>query len=206
MPDSTAPRSKRQAWVLYVLLFIFAAPFVLSWWMYNFTQLGRDGGAYSHGELVLPPRIVPDRPLLDPVAITRSRHLYGKWNVVYLTRNGCDAGCEQRLYMMRQIWLAMGRNSTRLQRVLLLVDAANEAAAQRRMQQYPGQLVALINPEDSDAIAGIFTLETGDRPLEAGRLYLIDPRGNLMMSYPQGADPMGIIKDLNRLLKYSGIG
>jgi len=84
MPDSTVPRSKRQAWVPYVLLFLFAAPFVLSWWMINFTQLGRDGGAYSHGDLLQPPRVVPDRTLLDPLADARSRHLYGKWNIVYL--------------------------------------------------------------------------------------------------------------------------
>jgi len=100
----------------------------------------------------------------------------------------------------------MGRDSERLQRVLMLVDAADEAAVQRRLQQYPGQLLALINPEASDALAGIFTLANGDLPLDAGRLYLIDPRGNLMMSYPPDTDPMGIIKDLNRLLKYSGIG
>ena len=66
--------------------------------------------------------------------------------------------------------------------------------------------MALINRDDAESIAGIFTLEAGDLPLNAGRLYLIDPLGNLMMSYPSGTDPVGIIKDLKRLFKYSGIG
>ena len=205
MPDSTTLQPRRSTWVLYLLLLLFAAPFALSWWMYNFTELGRDGGAYSHGDLILPPRVVSDLPLLDPVTGMR-RQVRGKWNLVYLAESGCDSRCEQRLYMMRQLWLAMGRDAQRLQRVLMLVGTAGEPAADGWPQQYPGQLVALINRDDAEAIAGIFTLEAGDLPLNAGRLYLIDPLGNLMMSYPSGTDPVGIIKDLKRLFKYSGIG
>lgn len=205
MPDSTALQPRRSTWVLYALLFLFAAPLALSWWMYNFTELGRDGGAYSHGDLILPPRAVPDLELLDPIAGMRG-HVRGKWNLVFLAHSGCDTRCEQRLYMMRQLWLAMGRDAQRLQRVLMLVDAANEPAADSWPQQYPGQLVALVNRIDAETITGIFSLETDDQPLIAGRLYLIDPLGNLMMSYPSGTDPAGIIKDLKRLFKYSRIG
>ena len=42
--------------------------------------------------------------------------------------------------------------------------------------------------------------------LEAGRIYLVDPLGNLMMSYQPEDEPRGMIKDLERLLKYSGLG
>ncbi len=39
---------------------------------------------------------------------------------------------------------------------------------------------------------------------EAGqRIALIDPRGNLMMRFPQNTDPKGVVKDLQKLLKYS---
>jgi hypothetical protein len=206
MPDSPPPQPRNQVWVLYALLVLFGAPFALAWWMFNFTQLGRDGGASRHGDLIQPLRVVPDQTLFDPLAGSRYRHLYGKWNLVYLTRGGCDSRCEQRLYMMRQIWTAMGRDSPRLQRVVMVVDTKNKPAAADWPRQYPGQLVVLINPDDSKTMTGIFTLEAGDRPLDAGRLYLIDPLGNLMMSYPSGTDPVGIIKDLSRLLKYSGIG
>jgi len=37
-------------------------------------------------------------------------------------------------------------------------------------------------------------------------IFLIDPRGNLMLRFPRDADPSGVIKDLRRLLKYSAIG
>ena len=110
MPDSTTLQPRRSTWVLCLLLLLFAAPLALSWWMYNFTELGRDGGAYSHGDLILPPRVVSDLPLLDPVTGMR-RQVRGKWNLVYLAESGCDSRCEQRLYMMRQLWLAMGRDA-----------------------------------------------------------------------------------------------
>ena len=43
-------------------------------------------------------------------------------------------------------------------------------------------------------------------PLPAHRIYIVDPRGFLMMSYTPDTDPAGIIKDLKRLLRYSSIG
>ena len=40
----------------------------------------------------------------------------------------------------------------------------------------------------------------------AAELFLVDPQGYLIMWYPQDADPSGLIKDLERLLKISKIG
>jgi predicted proteasome-type protease len=37
-------------------------------------------------------------------------------------------------------------------------------------------------------------------------LYLIDPAGNLMMTYPAVNDPSSILSDMRRLLKISQIG
>ncbi len=41
---------------------------------------------------------------------------------------------------------------------------------------------------------------------DARRVYLVDPLGNLLMSYVPGAPPEGMIKDLERLLRLSHIG
>jgi hypothetical protein len=38
------------------------------------------------------------------------------------------------------------------------------------------------------------------------RVYLIDPLGNLMMSYAAGVKPKGMLQDLKRLLRLSSIG
>ena len=41
---------------------------------------------------------------------------------------------------------------------------------------------------------------------EAGRVYLVDPLGNLLMTYPPGTDPRSLSKDLEKLLRLSRIG
>jgi hypothetical protein len=40
----------------------------------------------------------------------------------------------------------------------------------------------------------------------SGRVYLIDPIGNLVLSYAPDADPTGMRKDLARLLRLSQVG
>jgi len=44
------------------------------------------------------------------------------------------------------------------------------------------------------------------QPAEQQGIYLVDPLGNVMMRYPPGANPSGMLKDLTRLLKYSWVG
>jgi hypothetical protein len=39
-----------------------------------------------------------------------------------------------------------------------------------------------------------------------GRIYIVDPLGNLMMSYEPDAKPKGLLEDLQKLLKLSHIG
>ena len=40
----------------------------------------------------------------------------------------------------------------------------------------------------------------------ADHIYVVDPLGNLMMRFPRDPDPSRMIKDLQRLMKYSRFG
>ena len=51
-----------------------------------------------------------------------------------------------------------------------------------------------------------FRLNDADDPLKAERIYIIDPLGNLMMSYSPGVNPRDIHNDLKKLLRGSRIG
>lgn len=42
--------------------------------------------------------------------------------------------------------------------------------------------------------------------IQPGNIAIIDPRGWLMMQYSNSADPIGILKDLRRLLRLSHVG
>ncbi len=197
----------RKRAMLILLLAVFALPPLLSWFLFNYTDLGKGSGAGAHGTLVEPPRPVPDWPLVNPADYrdTGSR-LHGKWTLVYLLNGKCAETCLENLHKMRQLRLAAGKNARRLQRAVLVVNNDREALTQQQLADYPGQYVLYPESIDADSLLTLFRLTPEDRPFAGDRLYLVDPLGNLMMTYPATTPPGGIIKDLTRLLKYSRIG
>ena len=193
--------------MMILLLAAFALPPLLSWVLFNFTDLGRGTGAGAHGTLVVPPRPVPDWSLVNPADNTDTdSRLHGKWTLVYLLDGKCGETCLGNLYRMRQLRLATGKYAPRVQRAVLVVDNDRSALTQEQLNDYAGQLVAYPEGIDIGSLLSLFSLAPDDLPLAEGRLYLVDPLGNLMMTYPAAAPPGGIIKDLTRLLKYSRIG
>ena len=198
--------TRKQA--LLILLFaVFALPPLLSWFLFNYTEVGRETGAGGHGTLVVPSRPVPDWALVNPVeGAAAGGRLHGKWTLVYLLDGKCRETCLGNLYKMRQLRLATGKYAQRIQRAVLVVNNDRHALTQAQLQDYPGQLVLYPEDIDTDDLRALFKLTADDHPFSAARLYLIDPLGNLMMSYAAATAADGIIKDLTRLLKYSRTG
>ena len=189
--------------IVIILCALFALPPLLSWYLFNYTDLGRAGsGGSEHGVLVVPPRPLPDWALVDPAAENGAEAgLHGKWTLLYLLDRACGERCVQNLYKMRQLRLATGKHAPRVQRVVLVAHGAHDALSRAQVQDYPGQL--LLFPAPADELQPLFARTPADAPFGQDRLYLVDPQGNLMMSYDGSTEPRGIIKDLTRLLKYS---
>jgi cytochrome oxidase Cu insertion factor (SCO1/SenC/PrrC family) len=191
---------------LLLMLGIAAAPFLFAWLLFNFTGIGRGGAPASHGTLVVPPRPLPDAVLREPgpesAATAASYRLHRHWTLVHVAGASCDQHCETALLTMRQVRLALGSNAARVQRVLAVDDGALDLLTPRQRTEFAGLLLV----ETSRLAREVFHLPDGADPRAAGRLYLVDPLGNLMMFYAPDADPAGIVKDLKRLLRYSRIG
>ena len=188
---------------LIVIVIAFLSPLLLSYWLVSQDQVLESRGSTNHGELITPPRPIDNLQLLDPVA-GQDYQLHGKWNLVYVA-DVCDEPCKESLYRMRQIHIAMDKHSLRVQRVLLMTHADVESLMPW-LNEYAGQRVITEPGLDKDLLLSRFELKAGDRPLREHRLYIIDPLGNLMMSYEPEIDPRGIMKDLKKLLKASRIG
>jgi cytochrome oxidase Cu insertion factor (SCO1/SenC/PrrC family) len=189
--------------VIVVLILLFAAPLLAAWLLY-FLGIHRAGAA-SHGELITPPRPLPDVMLIDPMASPQDadEHLHGKWTLLYVHPGECETDCAGYLYRMRQIRLVLGQNAHRLQRVW--ITDVNGRNLRSQLEEYRGQLVLDLDGPGSRLIEAL-KISPADNPLQSGHLYLIDPLGNLLMRYSPATDPGGIIKDLRRLMKYSRIG
>ena len=65
---------------------------------------------------------------------------------------------------------------------------------------YPGLLFL----STQDAGQGFLSTFFREHDITDQGLFLVDPRGYLMMYYPYDTNPSGIIRDLKRLLRLSG--
>lgn len=185
---------------LVLLAMVFAAPIIgaLVW---------RPAGSVNHGELVEPARPISDVLLqtLDGNAF-RFAELQPRWALLYFSGRQCENPCHSVLSKIRQIRLAQGRHIRRIVNVLILDDGATENIAPLIKHRYPG-LVALTGPPESiELLMSQFSLHPEYSMEPSGRIYLVDPLGNLVMSYAVDADPTGMKRDLMRLLRVSQVG
>ena len=118
--------------------------------------------------------------------------------MVMIDSGACDAACQEKLYQTRQIRTMLGKERERVERWWLITD-----------QVIPSHDLIALHPDLKLLFVANKSLE--NLPLQPGatladHVYLIDPRGHLMMRYPPKPDPMKIKKDLDKLLKASSIG
>jgi len=205
-PAETTTGSQTRKRVSLVLLFVlFLAPLLLAILLFYIFPDWRPTGASNHGQLVTPIRPLPPFQMetLTGDQIDET-FLRGKWTLVYLLQGACDKPCVEQLYNIRQVRLAQGKNIDRLQRLLVWESAAVSREDQAELQKhFPGQLIVPVN--NQQAVVEVFSFDE-QQPMTARRVYLIDPLGNLMMRYEPVDEPKGMIRDLERLLKYSGLG
>ncbi|HZQ72520.1 MAG TPA: cytochrome C oxidase subunit I [Burkholderiales bacterium] len=167
---------------LLAILLVCAAPIVLGTLAYVFRWAPDAGGNY--GELIPP----------QPLAMPPFDALRGKWVLVSFDAAACDARCERKLYYMRQVRKAQGKDEQRVERLWLLTDAGRPRA----------EILAAVEgtriERAEEASARLFPGE------HAAHIYLVDPLGNLMLRFPRDPDPSKMLKDVQRLLKYSRFG
>jgi hypothetical protein len=197
-------RSRTQAWLL---VGVFFAPLLLAFILYYSGADWRPSGRTNRGELIQPPRPLrsvelptADGPPLSPDAWR------GKWTLVYIGDGRCDERCREALTLMRQTRLALNADMARVQRVLL---ATGNCCDRNYLDaEHPGLELASVDNDAGAQLLATFP-DAQSAPL-AGRIYIVDPLGNLMMRHAPAATPgtlsKGLLEDLRKLLKLSHIG
>lgn len=120
--------------------------------------------------------------LLNPPLVNQTlllKRTQKKWQIVYVPD---ECGHENKMFILHQVRMALGKDQNRL----MLTLADNESC---KMALHDFRKVVLAN-----------------NALTKRKIYLIDPIGNIFMSYPENTDPMNILKDLQKVLEVSQIG
>ena len=176
---------------------IFVAPVAVAWFMF----FGQSGTAYvpgAHGVLAEPPVALGALDLPPGGDAGEDAQLEGRWSLLYLQRGACGPACEEALIRMRQVRLALGKDAGRLQRVY--VPLGGDTDVESLAQAFPGMAIV---PRDTPGLSRLLE-RAGAR--EPGELLLVDPLGNLVLSYPAQASADGLFRDARHLLKLSKIG
>ena len=111
------------------------------------------------------------------------------WQLIYARMSPCEQQCAQHLGRLLQVQLALARDSGRVQRVVWHV----------------GGLPQLEDPELlafalDDAAGSSMVAALGAERLKWGRVYVADPRGLVVLSYPADVEQKELLRDLKRLL------
>ena len=186
--DVPIRRSRLTLWLLFAVC---AAPVVGSYLAYYFWQ---PSAHTNYGELV-EPRPLPDTRLtrVDGGAF-RISDLKGSWVLLVAERAACDEACRTKLVHTRQVRLAQGKETQRIERVWLITD--DGAPDPALIAEQPGLIV--VRAAGSDVLAALPAAESPVR-----HMFVVDPLGNAMMRYPADADPRLMLKDVARLLRHS---
>ncbi len=204
--DINKKELRNQRIKLVIIISLFALPVVIAWlWHVNSDQW-RPTSTTNYGELITPARPLENFVMqaLDGTPVNQDI-LRGHWTLVYIGAAECDPSCRSNLYNIRQIRIALNEKIDRLERLWIVSNMQNSEQLHGLLEEHPG--LQVVKP-DSEMLQRLFTqfrMSNDDAAVE-GRVYLVDPLGNLMMRYPVDAQPKGILKDILRLLKTSWIG
>jgi cytochrome oxidase Cu insertion factor (SCO1/SenC/PrrC family) len=198
---------RRQRRLLIGLALMFFAPLGIAFYLYYGHGAWHPGGRVNAGDLIEPPRPLPSLALpLQSSGETEADFLRRKWTLLYVQRGPCAERCRTRLYETRQVRLALDRDMDRVQRVFIADGDCCDF--QFLHGQHPDLIAVRMSPAAAPLLALLPRRATGNESGDANaqRIYLIDPLGNLMMSYAPGAKPKGLLEDMKRLLRLSQIG
>ena len=161
--------------MLLLLAAVFVLPFVIGSAL--FWSGWRPDVFRNHGELIQPPRALPPNAAL-----------HGKWLLLVPARDGCTETCLDTLQRLQRAHAALGKNRDRVQSVLV-----------GTMPIQPPQAWTVISPATDEA--------AWSRALDdfAPAVFVADPFGNVMMRYGEPIDARSVLRDMERLLKYSWV-
>ena len=201
--ESARALRARNLRTLGLLAALFFLPLVIAFVTYYGTNW-RPAGRVNHGRLIMPlrplPAVVLPRVSLESSAAGAPFTAFrNRWSLVYIGDGGCDADCRAVLYFVRQTRLSLNNDMTRLQRIFLVTGHCCARAFLAR--EHVGLIVL-----DATGAAGEPLLREFPAAGRVHTVFIVDPLGNLMMSYDARQDPHGLLEDLQKLLRLSHSG
>ena len=171
--------------VLTLPLLVFAAAIVA----YQFGWFS--GGQKNNGVLLADPQqLSPEQLQLLGSVEPESE----KWRLL-MVRARCDAACSEDLAQLRTVHDLVGGTSLRVERWLVVADSSTLDVAELQEQQPYLRIFSMDAAIQSQLLANA-----------EQALYIVDPLGNVILSYSREQLGKPLLQDLKHLIKMSRIG
>jgi cytochrome oxidase Cu insertion factor (SCO1/SenC/PrrC family) len=189
--------------ILLGMAVIFVLPFTIAKTMH---LLNMHPTSHSYGTLVNPPHALTIPALQDVQGKAIKPQQWLKiWSIVTIDATGCAEACQAQIHLLKQVHTSLDKDIKRVRRVLL-APSIKADTANALQKQYPDLIILAGADAQSSQFMAEFNTAVNTTVPPKGRVYLVDPLGNLMMSYPADMNPKGMQTDLKKLLKNSWAG
>lgn len=172
---------KHKSFAPWLVALVCFGPFVAALFIY-----------YGPFDRTLLPQLPGSRELLgEPVALPPQWQggPEAPWQLIYARMSPCEQECAQHLGRLLQVQLALGRDQDRVRRAFWYVgslpDLDDPQLSTHALDEGPGQ--GLVEALGAEAF-------------RSGRVYVADPRGEVILSYPPDIEQKELLRDLERLL------
>lgn len=197
---------KRSLLIISVIFLVIVGPMIFAWYLsknaHQF-QLKQS----NHGQLITS---LPSVKQVNYYDFKRRDHqsgqtLLSKWWLVYVGPEKCYQECQEDLYNLRQLQVALGKDAVRVDRMFVAHPNCPSAFCETYLtEHYPEMKRISMEPKDFNYLFLQSSISSTIQSL--GQIYIIDPLGNVMMVYSPESEPKAILSDLKRLLRVSKVG
>ncbi|MGR5192626.1 cytochrome oxidase biogenesis cluster protein [Vibrio rotiferianus] len=168
--------------VLVSLICLFALPAIIA--KVVLSQGWYETGVTNRGELVEP--YITLEQLGQPSPLDEKG-----WQLAYVLPSVCEEQCQQQIHLMQQSHIALGKYQERVVPVIWTSEETNNVN------------LSIVVMEMNDSLSS---------RVKAGQMLIVDPLGQLVMSYtPEANEDLvrlskDVLADLRKLLKLSRVG
>jgi hypothetical protein len=204
-----AVRQRKGRLMMLAIVAVFVAPFFVLPLLMSPAKLGKT----NKGTLIDPPVAFASLQSADLDHHRLELPPRKKWALLYFWPAVCEGGCVEArnhaLLALRQVSVALGRDSDRVQSLVLLTTEPS-AELSTLLQKDFKSLVPLFAAQD--AVDNAFAQALPGKASEAGDIYLMSPDGYIFIYYAPEADEKrslvradDLLSDLKKSLKGSRI-
>ncbi|MEH6735103.1 MAG: hypothetical protein V7690_10710 [Shewanella sp.] len=182
---NSLPKKSNKALLVLLLVFILPvalAKLVLSLELYN-------GAATNKGALIAPDINYTNLAMENP-----KPHA---WQVLFFLPETCNEQCQERLYILHQSYIALGKDRDRVTPIIV-VNSHSDTKILKQLN------ISFDQENANDALAALLINQ---------QLIIVDPLGSLVMQYDNVighdaniAQGKAMIADLRKMLKLSRVG